>query len=154
MCHDELHDMAIEGEQDGKKPSGLRSDPLFREIVTELEHQHNTGFSLHPKLDKLQSLTVDYFAQAQADADEARDRSATAEDGDTKMMVFTNFRASVDEIVEILNAHRPMIRATRFIGQNSDKRGRKGIAQKDQLEVEHFTLEWVCIDEVIGVHRS
>ncbi|KAF8529479.1 hypothetical protein JB92DRAFT_3106701 [Gautieria morchelliformis] len=135
MCHDELHDMVTEGEQDGKKPSGLRSDPLFREIVTELERQHNTGFSLHPKLDKLQSLTVDYFAQAQADADEARDRNATAEDGNTKLMVFTNFRASVDEIVKVLNAHQPMIRATRFIGQGSDKRGRKGIAQKDQLEV-------------------
>lgn len=156
MCRDELHGMSTEGEQDGKKPSGLRSDSLFQEIVTELERQHNTGFSLHPKLDKLQTLTVDYFAQATADFEEARDRTPTdgaAEVGETKMMVFTNYRSSVDEIIDVLDSHRPMIRATRFIGQGSDKRGKKGIAQKDQLEVEYSMLEVVHIDKSFGFRR-
>ena len=143
MCRDELCGVSTEGEQDGKRPSGLRSDPLFQAIVTELERQHNTGFSLHPKLDKLQSMTVDYFAQAKADIEEARDRTSAdgmVEVGDTKMMVFTNYRSTVDEIVDVLASHKPMIRATRFIGQGSDKHGKKGIAQKDQLKVENVLL--------------
>lgn len=140
MCHEELQKLSSAVAQDGKKPADVGSEPLFRELVKEIERQHNAGFSLHPKLDKLQSLAVDYFAQAQADTDDnavcsSLDASVNRIGGETKMMVFTNYRSSVDEIVDLLNSHQPMIRATRFIGQGSDKNGKRGIAQKEQLEV-------------------
>jgi ATP-dependent DNA helicase MPH1 len=157
MCYEELHGMATDTGADRKKPSGLRSEPLFQDLIAELERQHNTGLFVHPKLDKLQSLAVDYFVQSEMDAGQARNgTSVDATDkvgapGDqTKMMVFTNFRASVDEIVELLNTHQPLIRATRFIGQGSDKHGRKGIAQKDQLEVECRVLIDPCVDKSTG----
>lgn len=144
MCHEELQGMLTVAKQGGGRSSGLHSEPLFQETIAELERQHNTCMSLHPKLDKLQSLAIDYFARAQEASGEARDPHTPADATDeaeapgdqTKMMVFTNFRSSVDEIVELLNTHQPLVRATRFIGQGSDKHGRKGIAQKDQLEVE------------------
>lgn len=159
MCYEELRGMVTDAGHDGKKPSGLRSEPLFQDLVTELERQHNTGFFIHPKLDKLQCLAVDYFAQSKAGSDVVcNGTSATATavvgapDDQTKMMVFTNFRASVDEIVKLMNAHQPLIRATRFIGQGTDKHGKKGIAQKDQLEVEWLVPIAVCIDAT-GSHR-
>lgn len=50
-------------------------------------------------------------------------------------MVFMTFQEAVDEIVEVLNFERPLIRAHKFIGQGTDKQGKKGLAQKKQLEV-------------------
>ena len=35
----------------------------------------------------------------------------------------------------MLNEERPLIRATRFIGQGTDKQGKRGFAQKEQLDV-------------------
>jgi len=130
MCQAELQEISknVYG-----KPTDLSSEPLFRDILKEIERQDNAGFSLHPKLDKLQSLAVDYFAQTEADLDDNGGRSEL--EGETKMMVFTNYRASAHEIVNLLNLHQPMIRATHFIGQSSDKMGKRGIAQKEQLEV-------------------
>ncbi|KAF8527862.1 hypothetical protein BU17DRAFT_73555 [Hysterangium stoloniferum] len=139
MCYEELHGLASGVDRDGKKAVNLRTDPLLQDIIKELERQHNAGLTIHPKMDKLQMLAVDYFAQANADVEETAQNSPpdveSAPSGQTKMMVFSNFRLAVEEIVEVLNKHHPMIRATRFIGQGVDKHGKKGIAQKDQLEV-------------------
>ena len=41
---------------------------------------------------------------------------------------------NVEEIVDLLNKDSPIIRAKPFIGQGTDKQGRKGYAQKEQLE--------------------
>ncbi|EEB92655.1 hypothetical protein MPER_08804 [Moniliophthora perniciosa FA553] len=50
-------------------------------------------------------------------------------------MVFVTNREAVEEIVQAMDAHRPLLRASRFIGQGTDVRGQKGLAQKEQLEV-------------------
>jgi ATP-dependent DNA helicase MPH1 len=95
--------------------------------MTEFELQRAHGFSVHPKVEKLKSILIQHFGSKLPEED------ATAED--TKVMVFSNYRGVVDEITDALNKEQPLIRATRFIGQGTDKQGKKGLAQKEQNDV-------------------
>lgn len=75
-------------------------------------------------MEKLKALALEHFSQ-ETDAEGEKVSG---------MIVFAEYRDCVDEIVLMLNEERPMLRATRFIGQGTDKQGKKGIAQKDQIE--------------------
>ncbi|KAG8864334.1 3'-5' DNA helicase [Tulasnella sp. 330] len=110
-----------------KKPNQLLANPDFKRLMGELENQrtaHGGRFPSHPKVDKLLAVLLEHFRAAE--------RSSNTS---TRVMVFVTFRDCVDEIVELLNGHGPILRATRFVGQGTDKSGKKGIAQKDQIEV-------------------
>ncbi|KAJ7293338.1 hypothetical protein C8J57DRAFT_1268767 [Mycena rebaudengoi] len=116
MCNTYMQELARDKEDAGKKaPKGkpLRDDPLFQSV------QRLHGFSMHPKMDRMKALVVQHFAEN------------LGEDGnepeETRVMVFVTFREAVDEI--------PLIRANKFIGQGTDKQGKKGLAQKQQLEI-------------------
>lgn len=50
-------------------------------------------------------------------------------------MIFSQYRESVFEIVECLNAHQPMIKVMEFVGQNTASGTRKAVTQKEQLQV-------------------
>lgn len=72
----------------------------------------------------------------------------------TRVMIFSSFRESVQEIAGMLNRHTPLIRVMTFMGQASAGKGVKGFTQKEQLEVEvtvahHFRqvtqLSWKCL---------
>ena len=118
-----------DGEGKNKKSKSLRDDPHFKTLMLELETQRNRGFRTHPKVEKLKEILIQHFGSKIGDE---------TEDGgvdDTKVMVFSSYRAVVDEIVEELSKDRPLIRASRFIGQGVDKQGNKGLQQKEQLEV-------------------
>lgn len=54
----------------------------------------------------------------------------------TRVMIFSSFRESVQEIASMLNRHIPLIRVMTFMGQASAGKGVKGFTQKEQLEVE------------------
>ena len=112
------------------KSKKLRDDPLFQAIMRELEHQRSRGFSVHPKMDLLKTFIIQHFAENLAD-----ERVDERNNDETRAMVFVTFREAVDEIVEALNSESPLVRASKFIGQGTDKQGRKGLAQKEQLEV-------------------
>ncbi|KAJ7107659.1 hypothetical protein C8R43DRAFT_1163829, partial [Mycena crocata] len=133
MCNTYLQELAREPEEDPKKkktPSTakkLRDDPLFKAVTKELELQRLGGFSVHPKLERLKVLVVQHFAEKLGDDGQETEQ--------TKVMVFVSFREAVDEVVDALNLEKPLIRANKFIGQGSDKQGKKGLAQKEQLEV-------------------
>ncbi|KAJ7102172.1 hypothetical protein B0H15DRAFT_768181 [Mycena belliarum] len=136
MCNTYMHDLATDKEDDpeaGKKKSApkgkkkLREDPLFKAVIKELELQRLRGFPMHPKMDCLKALVIQHFAEKLGE-----DGRETEE---TKVMVFVTFREAVDEIVDALNLEKPLIRANKFIGQGTDKQGKKGLAQKEQLEV-------------------
>lgn len=117
------------GKKKDNKSKNLREDPLFKILMLELETQRNRGFATHPKVEKLKELLIQHFGSKMADE---------TEDGtvdDTRVMVFSSYRAVVDEIVEELSRDRPLIRAARFIGQGIDKQGNKGLPQREQLEV-------------------
>jgi hypothetical protein len=150
MCYTYLQEISREkGEDDadgtGKKAAKtkkLRSDPMFQAVMREIEMQKNKGFAVHPKMDRLKALAVQHFADKLEDGGEAVDASGEGQEGreETRVMVFVTFRECVDEIVEALNIERPLIRATKFIGQGTDKQGKKGMTQKEQLEVRQDSL--------------
>lgn len=136
MCYTYMQELSRAGDEEtttGRGKSGtaskkknLREDPMFQAVLRELDNQKARGFSVHPKMDRLRSIIVDHFAQRLPVEDDAPN-------DETKVMVFVTFREAVDEIVDILNFQRPLIRAHKFIGQGTDKLGKKGLAQKEQL---------------------
>ncbi|PFH50752.1 hypothetical protein AMATHDRAFT_75437 [Amanita thiersii Skay4041] len=135
MCHTYLRQLsrASEPPEKGKrttKPKGKnkwQSDPHFQAVMAELDNQHSRGFSIHPKMEILKLLLMQYFGERMGEDDDS--------EGASKAMVFVTFREAVDEIVQMLNTEQPLIRATKFVGQGTDKQGKKGMAQKEQLEV-------------------
>ncbi|GAA27796.2 fanconi anemia group M protein [Clonorchis sinensis] len=62
----------------------------------------------HPKLEKLKQLLVQHF----------RSHAPTAQ-GETRVIVFSQFRDSVEEIMHMLKQLRPLVRPASFIGQGS-----------------------------------
>ncbi|XP_015792090.1 Fanconi anemia group M protein homolog [Tetranychus urticae] len=102
---------------------------IMDDLKTKFEPDGNVTFSGnlegtihsvpgHPKLVKLQEIVLNHFEK---------------EGEDTRIMIFSQFRASVDEITCLLRQHEPKIRPVQFVGQSSVKR--KGFSQKQQLEV-------------------
>ena len=135
MC---FRSLTEEAEGDGsERRSGLNKDPAFQALIEELRLQKSRGFAIHPKLEKLKTLVVQHFGQRLRDdgASNADERS----DDDTRAMVFVTFREAVDEIVGFLNQESPLLRATKFIGQGIDKKGNKGLAQREQLDVSLYS---------------
>lgn len=147
QCYNFLKGIAAgTAETESKKPStahaALQKDPGFKMLIKEFEAQKSRGFSLHPKMEKLRTLLVQYFAKGMLDREEqGQDAQPASEADDSRVMVFVSFRECVDEVVEMLNKENPLIRATRFIGQGTDKHGKKGIAQKEQLEVNLSSIQ-------------
>ncbi|GAA5886278.1 hypothetical protein JCM6882_001589 [Rhodosporidiobolus microsporus] len=114
-------------EQAGSK--GLVSSGGFRDMLRETAAlRGRAGYVGHPKMEKLRSMCLEHFKAAQHEVDEY-----TGEKRETRVMIFCNFRAVVEEIVACLNTQRPLIKATPFVGQASSK-GVKGKSQKEQLE--------------------
>lgn len=128
MCYEHLQG-SLEDSQGEVKKTKLAQDPLFQDVITELDRQRSEGFSAHPKVEKLIALALDYFQG------EHEHNLETGRDSESKMMIFANYRMVVDEIVSALNIHQPIIKATRFVGQGTDKQGNKGIVQSEQLGI-------------------
>lgn len=141
MCYDHLQGPLENSEREVKKTK-LAQEPLFQDVVKELERQRSKGFSVHPKVDKLIMLTLDYFATSN---DEQEHNCESGRNSTSKMMIFANYRMVVDEIVGALNQHQPLICAARFVGQGADKQGNKGIVQREQLEVSYLFHQCICI---------
>jgi ATP-dependent DNA helicase MPH1 len=117
--------------------SKISRDPNYIAIMKEIERQRNDkgAFPTHPKMEKLRMLAIQHFAGAEIDEEEKAKPGSKPAESMTKMIVFCTYRDCVDEIVDMLNDQQPMIRAHRFIGQGTDKRGGKGVTQKAQIGV-------------------
>ncbi|XP_034714983.1 Fanconi anemia group M protein [Etheostoma cragini] len=86
----------------------------------------------HPKLEKLEEVVLQHFRQwARSSAD---NNGSGPQEVSTRVMIFSSFRESVQEIAAMLNRHAPLIKVMTFMGQASGK-GVKGFTQKEQLEV-------------------
>ncbi|KAL1952168.1 hypothetical protein VTO73DRAFT_1317 [Trametes versicolor] len=130
MCYGYLKDIATGGgADDSSSKKAIRKMEGFANLMKELEKQAARGFSMHPKMDTLRTLLIDHFGKELPDP---ADASGVCK---SRAMVFVSFRECVEEIVELLNKESPIIRAKAFIGQGTDKQGKKGYAQKEQLEV-------------------
>ncbi|BGP51068.1 3'-5' DNA helicase [Rhodotorula kratochvilovae] len=114
---------------EGAGSKNLVNSGGFREVLRETSAlRGRAGYVGHPKMEKLRSMCIEHFTNAQDERDEY-----TGERRETRVMIFCNFRAVVEEIVQCLNSQRPLIKATPFVGQASSK-GTKGKSQKEQLE--------------------
>ena len=63
-------------------------------------------------------------------------------------MIFSQYRDSVNEITEILNRHRPLVKVMSFIGHSSVGKSAKGFSQRDQLKVSG--VQFVLLVEQLG----
>ncbi|KWU41869.1 P-loop containing nucleoside triphosphate hydrolase protein, partial [Rhodotorula sp. JG-1b] len=113
-------------QQNGSK--ALVQQPGFRDILRETSAlRAHPGYVGHPKMEMLRSICLEHFKSSLNLVDEYGDKR------ETRVMIFCNFRAVVEEIVACLNTQKPLIKATAFVGQASSK-GVKGKSQKEQLE--------------------
>ncbi|XP_067847954.1 Fanconi anemia group M protein [Heptranchias perlo] len=170
----------LEGIMDGSKGmirarNELRRNTDFMEIYEQLKAMFASGSSLfcsqigsenrkqfiysHPKLQKLEEVVVDHF-QSWAESGgnvhlgTGPNTSGKKIDGlNTRVMIFSSFRDSVQEIAEMLNKHQPLVRVMTFVGHSSGK-NTKGFTQKEQLEVMkcfreggYNTLVSTCVGE-------
>ncbi|KAI0651647.1 hypothetical protein C8Q79DRAFT_49688 [Trametes meyenii] len=132
MCYGFLKGIAS-GQDDSNAKKAIRKMEGFTNLMKLFEKQAARGFAMHPKMDTLRTLLIDHFAKQLPDDHEGPAQGAPG--GRSRAMVFVSFRECVEEIVELLNKESPIIRAKAFIGQGTDKQGKKGYAQKEQLEV-------------------
>ncbi|PNY28375.1 ATP-dependent DNA helicase MPH1 [Tolypocladium capitatum] len=120
------------GEQEGKGEKGskyrrqLIEHPSFQDMMNKISMWLRTdGFVGHPKLTALANYVLSHFM----------DRG---EGSGTRVIVFSEYRDSAEDIVRMFNKHRPLIKASVFVGQADGKRG-EGMKQAQQIQtIERF----------------
>ncbi|XP_046711923.1 Fanconi anemia group M protein [Silurus meridionalis] len=119
----------------------LQRCPVFMDLYREMETMFldttkgpgDQFFYSHPKLQKLDEVIQQHFNDWEKRSGNAAEPAAKAES--TRVMIFSSFRESVQEIAEMLNRHQPRVRVMTFMGQASAGKGVRGFTQKEQLEV-------------------
>ncbi|XP_076021603.1 Fanconi anemia group M protein [Genypterus blacodes] len=142
----------IQGIMDGSKEMSrarneLQRTPTFMDLYHEMEAMFvkpstdpEASFVYsHPKLKTLEEVVLQHF-RTWADNSATSTTSASTSacrppDVSTRVMIFSSFRESVQEIADMLNRQAPLIRVMTFMGQASAGKGVKGFTQKVQLEV-------------------
>ena len=108
----------------------LRKCAEFMTIMNDLKAEMTKPTYLgHPKLNHLEAVVLEHFTSF-------NDSEHGLHDGgqaNTRVMIFSEYRDSVEDIVCILNKHEPLLRTMSFVGQASKKS--KGLTQKEQLQV-------------------
>nr|XP_061798264.1 Fanconi anemia group M protein-like [Nerophis lumbriciformis] len=134
----------VQGIMDGTREMSrarneLQRTPTFMDLYQEMETMFGKEPGLdepfiygHPKLQKLEDVVLQHF---QSLSQNAASNGSAAQEVSTRVMIFSSFRDSVQEIAAMLNRHGPLIRVMTFMGQASAGKGVKGFTQKEQLEV-------------------
>ncbi|THH27023.1 hypothetical protein EUX98_g7162 [Antrodiella citrinella] len=130
MCFNYLK-TTFADEKKSKKPTKMQQDPKFQALMQEVDLQCVSSTIVHPKKEKLLDLIIQHFGAQIVDENGAEITGSES----SRVMIFSTFRENVDDLTEMLNQHNPLIRAVRFIGQGTDKQGRKGYSQKEQMDV-------------------
>ncbi|XP_062903151.1 Fanconi anemia group M protein isoform X2 [Mobula hypostoma] len=107
-----------------------RSSPASSHMGSENKKQFIYS---HPKLKKLEEVVVNHFRSWAASRD-PNTSGGKDDSGNTRVMIFSSYRHSVQEIAEMLSNHRPLVQVMTFVGHASGK-NTKGFTQKEQLEV-------------------
>lgn len=141
---------AIDGEPSHNRTrTELLKVPGFSQMMEELKSKFGQDCQVgsavsHPKLFKLREIVVDHFQRAEK------------EGRPTRVMIFSQYRDSVHEIVALLEQHNPLIKAMSFVGHGSSSGGAKtkGFTQADQIRVikefsegNYNTLVSTCVGE-------
>ncbi len=128
--YDNLVEFRSTEEEKGGKGSKYRrqilEDKNFREMMDTVQKWLKLdNFIGHPKLTYLCDTLLNHFMDA-------------GEGSSTRAIVFSEYRDSAEEIVRLLNTHKPLISATVFVGQADSKRS-EGMKQKQQIQtIEQF----------------
>ena len=111
-----------------KYPKLIADNANFKRLMDRLAlWANNPDFEGHPKLSYLKRVVLNHFMDAGGES--------AARASNTRIMVFSHYRDSAEEIVRVLNRHGPMIRAHVFVGQSGTKGGSEGMNQKKQLDI-------------------
>lgn len=128
--YDNMVDFRGEQEEKGEKGSKYKRQliqhPSFQDMMNKISMWLRTdGFVGHPKLTALADCVLNHFM----------DRG---EGSGTRVIVFSEYRDSAEDIVRMFNKHRPLIKASVFVGQADGKRG-EGMKQAQQIQtIERF----------------
>jgi len=122
--YDNLVDFRSEQEDKGEKGSKYKRQliehPSFRDMMDKIAMWLRTdGFVGHPKLTALADCVLNHFMDK-------------GEASGTRVIVFSEYRDSAEDIVRMFNKHRPLIKASVFVGQADGKRG-EGMKQAQQI---------------------
>ncbi|KAJ3111274.1 hypothetical protein HK100_002745 [Physocladia obscura] len=135
-----------------KTRQNLVQSPDFKLLLSIARNIANSpNFVSHPKMTVLVENIVSHFRNHEA---QCASNGGDASENQTRVMVFSNLRESVEEIRDTLAKHHPLIRVVSFVGQGNGKKGAKGCTQKEQLELiqsfqsgKHNVLVATCIGE-------
>ncbi|KAI1421010.1 hypothetical protein F5Y12DRAFT_718976 [Xylaria sp. FL1777] len=115
------------GQKGSKYKRQIVEDASFQNMMTKMDRWvRNENFVGHPKLTHLSNTVLNHFM----DAGEGREGGAAS---NTRIIVFSEYRDSAEEIVRVLNNHQPLIRAAVFVGQADSKRS-EGMKQAEQIQ--------------------
>lgn len=119
-----------EGKKMNKAQIQFKNNSCIKRLIPKLKRDmENPDFIGHPKIDKLVSILLKHFSDLPPGST-------------SKAMVFSSYRSSVSEICNVLNRHKPMIRASYFVGQADGKNGSKGLKQSEQQEVVYSVIRF------------
>ncbi|TVY47282.1 ATP-dependent DNA helicase [Lachnellula occidentalis] len=125
----DLREVVEDGNKGGKYRKQIVEHPEFKKMMDRIGSWIGRDtFVGHPKLTFLCDAVLNHFM----DAGEGRlgeDSPPSA----TRIIVFAEYRDSAEEICRVLHRHRPMVRASVFVGQADSKRS-EGMNQAKQLE--------------------
>ncbi|KMU86441.1 type III restriction enzyme [Coccidioides immitis H538.4] len=126
-----FEDSVLKEKKGGKCASQIVADGNFKVLMSKLRSWTNTEeFIGHPKLEYLRRAILNHFL----DAGGKNGGDSEGSDSNTRVMIFSHFRDSAEEIVRVLRKHQPFVRPHVFVGQANAK-GSEGMDQKTQLEV-------------------
>lgn len=115
------------GAKGGKTNQQITGSPDFQKMMSTVgAWLKREDFVSHPKLTHLSDTVLNHFL----DAGEGREGGGSS---NTRIIVFSEYRDSAEEIVRVLNRHKPMIRAAVFVGQADTKKS-DGMKQSEQIE--------------------
>ncbi|ORY65824.1 uncharacterized protein BCR38DRAFT_388888 [Pseudomassariella vexata] len=115
------------GEKGSKNKRQVIESPEFQKMMSTLRNWvSKDSFVGHPKLISLCDTVLNHFM----DADEGREGIRSS---NTRIIVFSEYRDSAEEIVRVLNRHKPMIQAAVFVGQ-ADTKNSEGMKQSEQID--------------------
>jgi ATP-dependent DNA helicase MPH1 len=126
-----VHDFrqGADGNKGSKYKNQIVQSPDFNKMMDRLQlWLSKPDFVGHPKITYLCDTILNHFL----DAGDGRQRDG-AENSETRVIVFSEYRESAEDIARVLNRHRPLIRASVFVGQADSKRS-EGMNQAKQLD--------------------
>ncbi|KAI7877547.1 P-loop containing nucleoside triphosphate hydrolase protein [Lichtheimia hyalospora FSU 10163] len=118
----DLQDTVDAGKNLPKEKYKLFRDYQLKNMIEDLkQRQSQPGFMGHPKMERLLSTVLDHLSNNN--------------ERDTRIIVFSSFRSSVNAIIQVLEQHKPLVKCSLFVGQAGGKDGKKGLNQREQKEI-------------------